>query len=231
MVGKGRSPNVKPKFKPGGGKQKGKGKGKPRSQQQGKVTKKPKFARPDVRPMTTKKPFVSPKPPAHLGQPAHIAKKMKLNRAKQQQQPKTNARVPYTEEQRILIVGEGNFSFTRALCDLLGGGKNLVASTLDDEATMKAKYGDARKDAEEPGAVEETSEVLEIVRSVKADYGVEVIYGMDVTKMAAKFDRFLDHFDRIVFNFPHAGETFTCDFCIIIIIIIIIDDLAWDWHG
>ena len=47
----------------------------------------------------------------------------------------------YEPQQRILLVGEGNFSFARALVRLFGGlGATLVATTHDTEAVVKEKY-------------------------------------------------------------------------------------------
>lgn len=47
----------------------------------------------------------------------------------------------YEPQQRILLVGEGNFSFARALVRLFGGlGATLVATAHDTEAVVKEKY-------------------------------------------------------------------------------------------
>ena len=57
----------------------------------------------------------------------------------------------YSLSQRILLVGEGNLSMARALLRLFGGdGSNIVATTYDDEATLReareARKGDARRE-------------------------------------------------------------------------------------
>jgi len=131
------------------------------------------------------------------------AKAKKRSKRHLQMQPiKTNARVLYNPEQDTLFVGEGNFSFVLALCDLLLSnkpeasdfgewGEHLVATTLDDETITRQKYGN-----------EEMSEII----SKLALFGVKPKFGVDATTMANKFPQFKGQFDRVVFNFPHAGK-------------------------
>ncbi|RUS21139.1 hypothetical protein BC937DRAFT_93526 [Endogone sp. FLAS-F59071] len=97
---------------------------------------------------------------------------------------------PYTATDRILLVGEGNFSFARALAEhVLGRGENLVATCLDSEEVLILKYED---------------EARANVEAVVAAGGT-VLYEVDATKLnkcaALKGKRF----EKIVFNFPHAG--------------------------
>lgn len=55
--------------------------------------------------------------------------------------PKPNAGPHYHESQQTLCVGEGNFSFARALVRTLEGqGNNLVATAYDTRDTVDAKY-------------------------------------------------------------------------------------------
>ena len=50
--------------------------------------------------------------------------------------------------QRVLLVGEGNFSFARALLRLFGGqGSGIVATAFDPEATVLEKYDVRRSPA------------------------------------------------------------------------------------
>ena len=49
----------------------------------------------------------------------------------------------YRTGQKILLVGEGNFSFARALVRNLGGsGAGLVATAYDSEEEAREKYSD-----------------------------------------------------------------------------------------
>jgi len=102
--------------------------------------------------------------------------------------------IPFRLTDEILLVGEGNFSFTRALAldppsvlDSLPP-RNITATTYDTEQECYRKYHDAE----------------EIVQMLKRR-GVEVLFRVDATKLE-KVQRFKGRkWDRIVWNFPHAG--------------------------
>ncbi|EMD42312.1 hypothetical protein CERSUDRAFT_41630 [Gelatoporia subvermispora B] len=106
--------------------------------------------------------------------------------------------IPFSATDHILLVGEGNFSFTRALVlhpptslEFLPP-QNVTSTAYDSEDECYAKYPDA----------------AEIVQSLR-EKGVEVIFGVDATKLeklAALKDR---KWDKIVWNFPHAGKGIT----------------------
>lgn len=105
------------------------------------------------------------------------------------------ATVPFSPTDLILLVGEGNFSFARALvCDPPESleflpANNVVATAYDSEAECFEKYPEAAA----------------IVDELRVK-GADVIFGVDGTKLekhAALKGRL---FDKIVFNFPHAGE-------------------------
>ena len=103
--------------------------------------------------------------------------------------------IPFYPTDRILLVGEGNFSFARALVMHPPPGLesfppvNVTATTYDTEVDCCAKYSDAR----------------EIVRSLR-EKGVEVLFEVDATRLekcpALKGRRW----NRVVWNFPHTGE-------------------------
>eukprot|EP00249_Psilotum_nudum_P028934 c38962_g1_i1 orf=434-1408(-) len=94
----------------------------------------------------------------------------------------------YSTSQQILLVGEGDFSFSNALANAFGSASNLVATSLDsyDETTKKF-----------------TSVHVTLGNLLKL--GAVVLHGIDATTMATH--RLLGQlsFDRIVFNFPHSG--------------------------
>ena len=97
------------------------------------------------------------------------------------------------ETNRILLIGEGNFSFARAL--ILHSSLrhlpavNLTATAYDSEEECFEKYPEAR----------------EIVQGLK-ERGVEVLFNVDATALekckALKGRRW----NRVAWNFPHAGE-------------------------
>mmetsp|Transcript_32265 Transcript_32265/g.39690 ORF Transcript_32265/g.39690 Transcript_32265/m.39690 type:complete len:303 (+) Transcript_32265:191-1099(+) len=106
----------------------------------------------------------------------------------------------YTNMQKILLVGEGNFTFAAALATRLGG-DNICATSLDTRKEVLDKYSDTAKQA------------LKTLDST----GVMVLHGIDATspvdfkRMREKFEEKkvnpIDEcsFDRVVFNFPHCG--------------------------
>ncbi|EIN14362.1 hypothetical protein PUNSTDRAFT_140670 [Punctularia strigosozonata HHB-11173 SS5] len=113
--------------------------------------------------------------------------------------------VPFSPTDRILLVGEGNFSFTRALAlhtpvtysepssssdplNYLPPG-NITATAYDSEEDCYNKYTDAK----------------EIVAGLR-QAGVEVLFGVDATRLEKASKLRGRQYDRIVWNFPHAGS-------------------------
>eukprot|EP00850_Spirogloea_muscicola_P022540 SM000300S11715 [mRNA] locus=s300:77264:79288:+ [translate_table: standard] len=110
----------------------------------------------------------------------------------------------FDANQRILLVGEGDFSFSLALARLIGSGSGLVATTLD----LEDKYSSGRN----------------IVDDLRAT-GATVLFGVDANRLGPCLHVELqllgttgkrkrkqgtrcvtdEPFDRIVFNFPHIG--------------------------
>ncbi|KAL6844696.1 hypothetical protein ACP4OV_025355 [Aristida adscensionis] len=94
----------------------------------------------------------------------------------------------YSSMQSILLVGDGDFSFSLALATAFGSGANLVATSLDTHDVLRGKYSKAE------------SNIMELKR-----LGATVLHGVDAKKMRFHTDLKTRKFDRIVFNFPHAG--------------------------
>ncbi|RCV12144.1 hypothetical protein SETIT_2G245900v2 [Setaria italica] len=94
----------------------------------------------------------------------------------------------YSSTQSILLVGEGNFSFSLALATAFGSGANLVATSLDTDEALKKMYSRAE------------SNIMNLKR-----LGATVLHGIDVQKMKFHTDLKNRRFDCIVYNFPHAG--------------------------
>lgn len=103
--------------------------------------------------------------------------------------------IPFKATDRILLVGEGNFSFTRALISEPPTAlqylppSNVVATAYDTEAECFEKYPEARS----------------IVNELRAK-GVEILFGVDATKLESSSFLRNHKFDKIVWNFPHAGR-------------------------
>lgn len=102
--------------------------------------------------------------------------------------------IPFKLTDKILLIGEGNFSYTRALIldppPRLGffPPENITATAYDTEAGCFEKYPEA----------------VEIVTLLRAK-GVKVLFGVDGTRLEKHPALKGKRWDRIVWNFPHAG--------------------------
>ncbi|XP_044946988.1 heavy metal-associated isoprenylated plant protein 41-like [Hordeum vulgare subsp. vulgare] len=97
----------------------------------------------------------------------------------------------YWSTQAILLVGEGDFSFALALATGFGSGANLVVTSLDDYGTLTKKYRGAE------------SNLAKLKKM-----GAVILLGVDAGKLDCHAYLRTKQFDRIVFNFPHAGFSF-----------------------
>lgn len=87
------------------------------------------------------------------------------------------------EKKNILILGDGDFSFTLSLMKM-SSCKNLLSTTMDTQCKLESSFAKA------------ASNVQEIIR-----LGGQIEYEIDATKMP---DRFADlDLDIILWNFPH----------------------------
>ncbi|XP_069327007.1 ferredoxin-fold anticodon-binding domain-containing protein 1 [Eulemur rufifrons] len=89
---------------------------------------------------------------------------------------------------RLLLVGEGNFSFAAALSNTLDTSTSLTATCLPSLVDL----------ARDPVARENLQRLRE--------RGAEVRFGVDCTRLADAFELHDRGFDRIYFNFPHCGR-------------------------
>jgi len=103
--------------------------------------------------------------------------------------------VPFTPTDKILLIGEGNFSFAYALAVNPPPRlhhlppQNITATTYDTERECLAKYADAQ-------------EKIDVLRA----RGVNVLFGVDATKLEKVSQLKGKRWDRVVWNFPHAGK-------------------------
>ncbi|XP_022877730.1 uncharacterized protein LOC111395806 [Olea europaea var. sylvestris] len=94
----------------------------------------------------------------------------------------------YNSYHGILLVGEGDFSFSASLAVAFGSASNMIATSLDSVDFLEENYKRAMSNIHE-------------LRSRKCI----VMHGIDATEVASH--RLLGGmtFDRIIFNFPFAG--------------------------
>lgn len=94
----------------------------------------------------------------------------------------------YCSSHKILLVGEGDFSFSASLAMAFGSATNMVATSLDSRGFLFRNYKNAMYNIHE----------LRI-------RGCEILHNVDATEMANHCSLGAIKFDRIIFNFPHAG--------------------------
>ncbi|TFK70440.1 hypothetical protein BDN72DRAFT_896446 [Pluteus cervinus] len=115
-------------------------------------------------------------------------------------QPTRRPTIPFKPTDKILLVGEGDFSFARALVvDPPSGSElsylppgNITATAYDSEVECYEKYP-------------RSQEIVETLRQL----GVEVLFGVDATRLERLSSLKGRKWDRIVWNFPHAGKGIT----------------------
>eukprot|EP00808_Paulinella_micropora_P018830 g31913.t1 len=88
---------------------------------------------------------------------------------------------------QLLVVGDGDFSFSQSLCALLRHGVAVTATGLDSHNAVVRKYPQAAQH----------------IQQVRA-HGAHVLHGLDATQLPTHFPQ--QSFDRIIFNFPHSGQ-------------------------
>ncbi|XVE50919.1 hypothetical protein DITRI_Ditri01bG0202000 [Diplodiscus trichospermus] len=94
----------------------------------------------------------------------------------------------YSSSYKILLVGEGNFSFAACLGRAFGSAANMVITSLDSREMLMRKYS---------GAMANLKKLEEL--------GCTIMHEVDVNTMSQHYLLKLAKFDRILFNFPHAG--------------------------
>ncbi|KAI9278672.1 hypothetical protein BDA99DRAFT_554290 [Phascolomyces articulosus] len=124
-------------------------------------------------------------------QQAHEAQLAKVKQ-KQKTHPQHGRKPNYNKLDRVLLIGEGNFSFARSLAEnyMKDNPSNIVATCYDSEQVLYEKYADEAKNN------------LAILKEL----GVTVLFDIDGTKLHKYKDLRKNRYTRIIFNFPHAGS-------------------------
>ncbi|BBG99862.1 hypothetical protein with DUF2431 [Prunus dulcis] len=97
----------------------------------------------------------------------------------------------YSSSHKILLVGEGDFSFSACLARAFRSATNMVATTLESEDTLLKEHWSSE------------AHVDELQRR-----GCKVLHEVDVYDMDQHPTLMFMKFDMIVFNFPHAGHDY-----------------------
>ncbi|SMQ55737.1 unnamed protein product [Zymoseptoria tritici ST99CH_1A5] len=125
------------------------------------------------------------------GKSPNTSKSGKPSKSSQPPPKKAEPTIPFQAEDRILLVGEGDFSFAKSIVEHHGC-CDVTATCFDRQEELYEKY--------KPQA-EEHVKYLE-------DEGQTVHYGIDATKLdkiKALKKQGGGRFDVILFNFPHVG--------------------------
>ena len=135
---------------------------------------------------------------SRLKQKAQIAQAAKSNEkakaAKKQTGKKRTTTIPFAPTDKILLIGEGNFSFAHALVIDPPSQlqhlppQNVTATAYDSEEECLRKYPDVR-------------EKIDALRT----RGINVLFGVDATKLEKVSQLKGKRWDKVVWNFPHAG--------------------------
>lgn len=91
------------------------------------------------------------------------------------------------EGERVLLLGEGNFSFAASLVSLAVSSLRLHCTSFDSLSALKERY----------------PEVSHFLRVLAAKEGVVLEHGIDATALHRHYPG--HSFDQVVFNFPHLG--------------------------
>ena len=101
--------------------------------------------------------------------------------------------IPFRTTDTILLVGEGNFSFAAALFKHPAlehlPSSNITATAYDTEEDCINKYPDAKEN-------------IDFLK----ERGAQVLFGVDATALEKCKSLKGKRFDRVVWNFPHAGK-------------------------
>ncbi|KAK3063325.1 hypothetical protein LTS18_001325 [Coniosporium uncinatum] len=123
------------------------------------------------------------KPKPHLVGPGSVVTSLQ----QQQQQQHTKPTIPFSPYDRILLVGEGDFSFSRSLV-AEHGCADITATCFDSREELLEKYPQSASH----------------IRYIEGE-GQKVLYGVDATKLAQKELKAGEGYERVLFNFPHTG--------------------------
>ena len=96
--------------------------------------------------------------------------------------------LPFSNSSSILVLGDGNFSYSASLCKIIGHASNIISTCYDSEAILKEKYPDCE----------------EHIQTIESLAGT-VLFGIDATCLEKCKELKGRRFNRIIFNFPHTG--------------------------
>ncbi|CAE5960261.1 unnamed protein product [Arabidopsis arenosa] len=121
----------------------------------------------------------------------------------------------YSSKHQILLVGEGDFSFSCSLATCFGSASNIYASSLDSYDYKPVNKGCSFMfdflSCCMSFMVIEADDVVRKYKKARSNLetlkrlGAFLLHGVDATKLLLHPDLHYRRFDRVIFNFPHTG--------------------------
>lgn len=102
----------------------------------------------------------------------------------------TRSLYPFKEDSAVLVIGDGDLSYSCALAAIFGKSINLVATVYENEDLVCEKYASARQN-------------IEFLRKIES---CTLLFEVDGTNLKKTPSIKENRFDRIIFNFPHCGK-------------------------
>ena len=134
-----------------------------------------------------------PNPPSNKAKHSGLAKQKASTTVRHQQL----CPLPLDPDSKILLIGEGDFSFAASLATHHGC-KNLIATSYDSAATLQLKHPITC--AENIAAIASASPTNQILYSVD---GTKL--GLPSVPGGAELRKLVGTFESVWFNFPHVG--------------------------
>ncbi|RLV95921.1 25S rRNA [Spathaspora sp. JA1] len=160
---------------------------------------------------------VSDKLSKKLDQNAEIAKENQINKANsikkipkkknQHSQPQQKGLMPFNAEDRVLLIGEGDFTFARSLISQnFIQPQNLIATSYDSLEELQQKYPNVDSTLDELS--QSGVKVLHEVDATKLPQCLKLQITSKLKKAGKSPSLFEDksQLNYIMFNFPHTGK-------------------------
>lgn len=126
------------------------------------------------------------------------------SKGSKKQQHNVKALIPFTRDETLLLIGEGDFSFAASIVrNLLINPENLIATSYDSEEEVYAKYPGAKEQLDY--LKEEGVNVLHQVDAANIPLSLKLV-NTNHRRTGAKLFNPYKKLNHVMFNFPHTGR-------------------------
>ncbi|KAI3662236.1 hypothetical protein MP638_001433 [Amoeboaphelidium occidentale] len=142
----------------------------------------------------------------------HAEKLVKEKNAKSKQESIKQYRVPFQYYDNILLIGEGNFSFARALMRLFDEQLSKDVLSTKDQGVLFATSYDSGEVSKEK--YPDVCDILKELKDLDHFNKTRILYNVDGTLLSKTLKQAMNDpklnpaemkWDKIAFNFPHTG--------------------------